>query len=276
MISTLTTTNWQVGFPCKARKNDTVMRGTMAEEIPADWYPDAQGTIRWWDGQQWTDHVRDSAPETGAQTSVMSTSVGKTYSTSTSTSASSVLSTDDLEDAEHAATRRIWLTATAVGLAAFFLGLGVGGRGEPANPSSSPTTAATSSPQLEQLQQQLDDRQQQLDAREQQLSEREQALADASATPSPTPTPTPTHTLSPSTTRTSVGDGTWRVGHDVEAGSYSSDGPRDTSIECEYTVSSDSAGLDVIDEDQTYDPATVDLNDGDYFTTENCETWTQD
>lgn len=26
-------------------------------DIAPGWYPDAQGTLRWWDGTQWTAHV---------------------------------------------------------------------------------------------------------------------------------------------------------------------------------------------------------------------------
>jgi hypothetical protein len=25
---------------------------------PADWYPDHEGAMRWWDGQRWTEHVQ--------------------------------------------------------------------------------------------------------------------------------------------------------------------------------------------------------------------------
>ncbi|MGH3458329.1 DUF4352 domain-containing protein [Aeromicrobium sp.] len=28
----------------------------MSEKAPAGWYPDSDGTNRWWDGDQWTDH----------------------------------------------------------------------------------------------------------------------------------------------------------------------------------------------------------------------------
>ena len=31
----------------------------MASDIPAGWYPDIHGTIRWWDGARWTEHVRE-------------------------------------------------------------------------------------------------------------------------------------------------------------------------------------------------------------------------
>ncbi|MCJ1715415.1 DUF2510 domain-containing protein [Curtobacterium sp. VKM Ac-2922] len=29
---------------------------------PPGWYADAQGSNRWWDGMQWTEHVQQSAP----------------------------------------------------------------------------------------------------------------------------------------------------------------------------------------------------------------------
>ena len=31
---------------------------------PAGWYPDAQGTTRWWDGQQWTEQTQPAAAST--------------------------------------------------------------------------------------------------------------------------------------------------------------------------------------------------------------------
>ncbi|GAA5144181.1 hypothetical protein GCM10023340_11410 [Nocardioides marinquilinus] len=31
-------------------------------QIPPGWYPDQHGHRRWWDGQQWTEHVQDGAP----------------------------------------------------------------------------------------------------------------------------------------------------------------------------------------------------------------------
>src|SRR5688572_16123985 len=38
----------------------------MASDIPAGWYPDIHGTIRWWDGQRWTEHVREPGSSTAA------------------------------------------------------------------------------------------------------------------------------------------------------------------------------------------------------------------
>lgn len=31
--------------------------GQVTAPVPAGWYPDAEGNQRWWDGNQWTDHV---------------------------------------------------------------------------------------------------------------------------------------------------------------------------------------------------------------------------
>ncbi|MBN9196002.1 MAG: DUF2510 domain-containing protein, partial [Microbacterium sp.] len=30
--------------------------------VPAGWYPDPNGSIRWWDGYRWTETVQPSAP----------------------------------------------------------------------------------------------------------------------------------------------------------------------------------------------------------------------
>ena len=34
----------------------------MSEKPPAGWYPDSTGTVRWWDGEQWTLHTPPSPP----------------------------------------------------------------------------------------------------------------------------------------------------------------------------------------------------------------------
>ena len=30
---------------------------------PAGWYPDGQGSQRWWDGNQWTEHTMPATPQ---------------------------------------------------------------------------------------------------------------------------------------------------------------------------------------------------------------------
>jgi hypothetical protein len=35
--------------------------------VPPGWYPDGQGSQRWWDGTQWTEHVQPAAPQQPAQ-----------------------------------------------------------------------------------------------------------------------------------------------------------------------------------------------------------------
>lgn len=34
----------------------------MSEKPPAGWYPDSTGTVRWWDGEQWTEHQPPPPP----------------------------------------------------------------------------------------------------------------------------------------------------------------------------------------------------------------------
>lgn len=31
----------------------------MSQQTPAGWYPDDQGTTRYWDGTAWTEHIHD-------------------------------------------------------------------------------------------------------------------------------------------------------------------------------------------------------------------------
>jgi hypothetical protein len=256
----------------------------MSDEIPSGWYPDAQGTIRWWDGDQWTDHVREPEPEpTPAEgTAVMATAEPEpeipavpepvTSAPAATTAPAPVKRSWETEDdtteddADRAATRRLWLTATAVGLAAFFLGLGIGSRGDEPTPEPSVTSAATSSPELDQLRADLDQRQSELDQREQALDDRENDLESA------TPTPSPTESDSTYLDDT-IDNETVKVGTDVEAGRYETQGPDDTTSDCEYTVSRDEAGNDVIHEDTTSSSTSVTLNDGQYFTSDNCMLW---
>lgn len=232
----------------------------MAEEIPADWYPDATGTVRWWDGQQWTEHVRDERPSPAGVTAEIPAYMRKP----SGEVASSTYGDDDGGD--DGGSRRVWLTSTFVGLLAFFLGMGIGGRGEPATPTvptpAVPTAVGTPTPdpELERLRQELDQRAQELDDREEELDEREWA------------TPTPTPTIDEDADET-IDDGTWEVGIDVPAGTYTTTGPRDDLNECSYRVSTDDLGEDILDDDSSYESMTVALSDGQFFTSENCETW---
>jgi len=293
----------------------------MANDIPADWYPDAHGTIRWWDGTQWTDHVRGEAahaPTTTATASAADTHVlsnadasnGVPAATTTHEAPSAELTSPseertsvsyprsapstvtsrviypvnpeaDEEESEeaHSATRRIVLTATAVGLAAFFLGMGVGGRNPTPQPVASPEptpVVVTDSPELDQRAADLDERESQLKDREDELNKRaadldnRKAELDRRALETPTPTPTPTETA----TATSIdGEETVLVGTDVRSGTYRTSGPSDVDSECEYTVSRDSSGTDVIDEGRTSGSATVSLRDGEYFDSDSCQDW---
>jgi len=286
----------------------------MSDDIPSGWYPDAQGTMRWWDGHQWTDHVREHTPAEAeaAGTSVMSeipeefdaddafvdepeveepvidepvpadadsgTTITGRVAEAAATSSIPVRRSWDTDedddndhDAEQAAKRRLWLTATVVGLCALLLGYGIGSRGDEPEPAASVTSAPTSSPELEQLRADLDQRQSELDQREQALDDRENEL-EASPTPSPTPTPSPSE--SPSAFLSdSIDNETVRVGTDVESGTYETDGPDDSTYKCEYTVSRDEEGDDVIKEDSTSSSTSVTLNDGQYFTSDNCKVW---
>ncbi|MFL6090922.1 MAG: DUF2510 domain-containing protein [Aeromicrobium sp.] len=287
----------------------------MANDIPAGWYPDAHGTVRWWDGAQWTDHVRgpvaDSPAATPAQpapeTAVLSSVPSSTNSTSTLQAAraadigyertpapthSSVTSRviypvnpeadDDEPEADHSATRRVWLTATAVGLAALFLGLGIGSRNQTpqALPTPEPTpVVVTDSPELDQREADLDDRQAQLDDREKELDKRQtdldnrKAELDRQAAATPTATPGPTGTA----TATRIGgEASVLVGTDVRSGTYRTSGPIDSGFDCEYKISRDSSGDDVIDEGSASGSKSVTLNDGQYFESDSCQDWNRE
>ena len=330
----------------------------MASDIPAGWYPDIHGTVRWWDGVRWTEHVRDagsssapaaapvaapadeirtpeptpasepdhspepSAPEvtvagasTGTAASANNLFDDESTSDATAAEPSSLRNPldryasetavfasqpaepepyagatvvhrpartisypktveEDIEEDEGDSNRKLWLTATVVGLAAFFLGMGIGGRSQVDPPGTSdpiPPAVNAEASDIDQLRQQLEERQAELDERQQVLDQREDELdRRASAPPSPSPSPTPTTRA----TETEI-DGNDRVliGTDVREGTYRTNGPSDPLYECEYTVSEDEFGDDTISEDSTKSAASVTLRDGDWFETDDCQDW---
>lgn len=314
----------------------------MANDIPAGWYPDIHGAVRWWDGQRWTDHVRahgstsTAPPEEPAevsrpqQTYDSESATNSTATHSTAAHSTTVFAVGHAEgagdeppvrnpldryasDPGHATAqsmgwapsagatavhhpsrtisypktveedievddgdnRRVWLTATVVGLAAFFLGMGIGGRAQvdpPENSDPIPPAVNADSSDLDELRQRLEERQAELDERQQVLDEREDDL-DRRASATPTPTPSPTATA----TETEI-DGNDRVlvGTDVREGTYRTSGPTDPLYECEYSISEDEFGDDKISEDSTKSAASVRLRDGDWFETDDCQDWERD
>ncbi|HJR89414.1 MAG TPA: DUF2510 domain-containing protein [Aeromicrobium sp.] len=312
----------------------------MANDIPAGWYPDIHGTVRWWDGERWTEHVRDPgststappqaptephAPEptrdaeptiaygsdlnagptdsTTAAADETATSVPEPsqirnplerYASETSSfttqpedwaqsSGTTVIhrpartisypkTVEEEIEEEDDGSRRVWLTATVVGLIAFFLGMGIGGRQNIDPPGTSdpiPPAVNTNTSDIDDLRQQLEDRQAELDERQQVLDDREDELdRRASATPSPTPTATAT------ATETEI-DGNDRVlvGTDVREGTYRTSGPTDPLYECEFTISEDEFGDDPITDESTKTAVSVRLRDGDWFESDDCQDW---
>jgi hypothetical protein len=48
---------WQL-----AKRNDVVQAAGYMPLPPPGWYPDAAGSVRWWDGMRWTDHRQPPPP----------------------------------------------------------------------------------------------------------------------------------------------------------------------------------------------------------------------
>lgn len=225
-------------------------------DIAEGWYTDAGGTIRWWDGAQWTEHVRDSADEL-EQTVVLPAD-------RSDTTARRIESRAEPEP-DHK--RRTWLTATVVGLLAFFLGMGVGGNGDTPDPAVIDEATATSGATVEELDRREADlesregdlrtKQEDLDQREQDLEAREREL-----------------TASPGTGTGSIGNGVFEVGAEVQPGTYTTEGPDDPDLPCTYRVSSDEDGEEIISSEVSEGPGEVTLEAGQYFTSEYCQTWT--
>jgi hypothetical protein len=226
-----------------------------SDDIPAGWYPDSEGTIRWWDGGQWTEHVQRSSGDT-APTVVMPAD--------RSTAADHRAEPAE-DEPDHQ--RRTWLAATVVGLLAFFLGLGIGsgGNDEPEVPVSAETASSGATAQeldqreeeLEQRDEALKTRESELDRREQDLAQRESDLEENNADAA-----------------TIIEDGVVQVGSDVQPGQYLTLGPKDPDIApCSYLVSTDEAGTNIISEEESEGQAEVLLEPGQYFTSSDCLTW---
>lgn len=226
------------------------------DDIAEGWYTDSDGAIRWWDGAQWTEHVRGSVDE-----------LERTVVLPADRSASSARRPASRAEPEPDHKRRTWLTATVVGLLAFFLGMGIGGSGNTPEPAVIDDATATSGATVEELDRReadLESREGDLRTKEEELTQREQELEgrenDLEASPAPG--------------TGSIENGVFEVGTDVEPGTYSTEGPDDPDLPCRYRVSSDEDGLDIISSEVSDGPGTVTLEAGQYFRSEYCQTWT--
>ena len=225
------------------------------DDITEGWYTDSDGAIRWWDGAQWTEHVRSSADE-----------LERTVVLPADRSTTSARRTESRAEPEPDHKRRTWLTATVVGLLAFFLGMGIGGSGNTPEPAVIEDATATSGATVEELDRReadLESREGDLRTKEEDLTQREQDLEsrenDLEA--------------SPATSTGTIENGVFEVGAEVEPGTYSSEGPDDPDLPCRYRVSSDEDGLDIISSEVSDGPGTVTLEAGQYFRSEYCLPW---
>ena len=223
------------------------------DDIAEGWYNDAYGKIRWWDGSQWTEHTR--APGDFARTEVLPAERSDIPERRSGSH----------DDPEPDGKRRLWLTATVVGLLAFFLGMGIGGSGNsPDQPVVEEATAASgaTAEELDRQEADLESREGDLRTQQEELTKREQDLEARE------------RDLGTSSGSDSIGNGVFEVGTDVQPGTYETDGPDDPELPCTYRVSSDEDGDDIISSEVSDGPGTVILEDGQYFTSEYCLTWT--
>jgi hypothetical protein len=221
------------------------------DDIAEGWYTDSEGSIRWWDGAQWTEHVRSSGgdPET---TAVLPAD----------RSATTPRHTGAEPEPDHA--RRTVLTATVVGLLAFFLGMGIGGSGDtPETPVVEEATASSGATveDLDRREAELDSREGDLTTKQKELDQREEDLA---ARELEEPSGTGDETIE---------NGVYEVGEDVEPGLYATEGSDDPDLPCTYRVSEDEDGDEIIISEVSDGPGTVTLEDNQFFRSEYCQTW---
>ena len=222
------------------------------DDITAGWYTDSEGAIRWWDGVQWTEHVRNAdEPE---PTVVLPAELSD---------AKTPREKPPADEPDHR--RRTVLIATFVGLLAFFLGMGIGGSGnapDPAVVDEATASSGATSEDLDKREADLKSREQEVESKQKELEQRALDLESrASASPSVTSEGT-------------IGNGVFQVGTDVEPGQYTSEGPDDPQLDCEYKVSTDEAGDQIISSKITQGPGNVTLEEGQFFTSEFCKPWT--
>jgi uncharacterized protein DUF2510 len=213
------------------------------DNIVAGWYLDDQDVLRWWDGEQWTDRIHDSVNDRTA------TAVHR-----------------DEPEPEHDHRRKTWLTATVVGLLTFFLGMGIGGRGSSPDPVIGEETASSgaTAAELDQREAELETRDKAQATKEDELKQREQDLNDKESQLQEQAEPS---------NATTIDEGDVEVGIDVQPGRYVTPGPTDPSSPCTFRVTSDAAGTNVIKSKEVDASAAVTLEAGQYFTSENCDTW---
>jgi hypothetical protein len=213
------------------------------EHIVAGWYLDDQDTLRWWDGEQWTDRVHDSVDDR-VKTAVRS---------------------DESEEPDHR--RRTVLVATIVGLMTFFLGMGLAGRGDTPDPVVTEATASSGATASD-----LDKREAELEAKD-----KAQATKEAELKQRETDLDTREAQLRQADesagNATTIDEGDVEVGIDVQPGRYVTPGPVDPASPCTYRITSDADGTNVISSKESDASAAVTLDAGQYFSTENCEPW---
>jgi hypothetical protein len=223
------------------------------DDIAEGWYTDSEGAIRWWDGTQWTEHVRSSDGDPEATAVIPA-----------DRSAAAPRHVD--AEPEPESKRRTVLTATVVGLLAFFLGMGIGGSGDaPETPVVGEATASSGATveDLDRREADLESREGDLTTKENELKQREEDLA-ARELEEPSGTGDGT-----------IGNGVFEVGEDVDPGTYATEGSDDPDLPCTYRVSEDDEGDEIIISEVSDGPGTVTLEDGQYFTSEYCQLWQQ-
>jgi hypothetical protein len=249
----------------------------------AGWYPADGGTERYWNGARWTEQARSVPHHNASESDAASTSPSPPAGGFPTAPA----------DGSVSKKRAWWRRGWVIAVAALLIGIGIGGAsGDSSDPKTSPAykdLAAQLSQVKQQAKQQAASDQTKLQEVQGNLPAREAALkkAQSQLKSDEGRLKTDQDTLAAKeksvaarerrvgivektiAANTVSGDGMYKVGVDMKAGTYKSNGRSG----CYYAVLNSSDTSDIATNNLSNGPAFVTVFPGKYFETQDCADW---
>lgn len=262
---------------------------------PAGWYPDGQGSQRWWDGNAWTERVQDpvdgDAPageETLADQTAVDATDGSPSSpdrpTSDPVAENAPASTPAVErTASNAFYTKKWFVGVAAAVVGLIIGAAVAGTGSVEDDPKFQDVASQledANSDLESTKQDLttaqaavgkvDDREAALDKREAQIKE-DEATVKSDAKSVLKREKAVGIVEKDIESNTISGDGIYEAGKDIKAGTYKTKGGAD----CYYAVLRDTkGGLDsIVNNNNISGSGILTISDGQFLELAGCSEW---